>query len=814
MQPLRDSANPGRDLDQGWELALKSAGAFDRPPENAEWLPAIVPGTTAEALAALGRWSLERPEPLADKDVWYRLTLPGSGRGRLLFEGLATVAEIFLDGEHIAASDTMFAPLAVDIDRKPGSVLSIAFRSLAAGLGRRTGKRARWRPTMIDDPRLRLVRTALLGHMPGWCPPVDAVGPFRAVTLSEKPPTEVDIRVSVTDGSGHVSVSLADDGGGEPALLIVGDHAAPLARADGRIAGSLAIADVRLWWPASHGAPALYPVSIRIGARILDLGRTGFRTIVLDRGADGAGFALSVNGERVFCRGAVWTPADIVSLAGDRARIEPLVRLAAEAGVNMLRVGGTMIYEDRAFHDLCDEHGILVWQDFMFANCDYPADDGFAAKVGAEAEALISRLALSPSLAVLCGGSEVAQQAAMMGLPPAAWSSRIFDSVLPEAAARLRPDVPFVPSSPFGGELPFVADSGVTHYYGVGAYRRPLEDARRANVRFASECLAFANVPDDATLHRALPVASVHHPRWKAAVPRDLGASWDFEDVREHYTELLYGADVARLRSEDPTRSLDLARATTADVAEATIGEWRRPGSTSAGALVWFLRDLVPGAGWGIVDALGRPKSIYHALKRAFRPLVLILSDEGVNGLHLHIVNDGAAAVEGTLSLACLRDGRVVVAGGARAVSVPARGSLSLTATDVIGTFFDTTYAYRFGPAGHDVSLARLAADDGTVLAEATHWLAGRRSERRPLGLSAKLGRDETGWFLTLATDRMAAHVAIHDDRYRAEASGFDLAPGSERSVRLVPFAAGESEAPEGEVRAINAADTCRYAGR
>ncbi|MCX5478826.1 glycoside hydrolase family 2 protein [Kaistia geumhonensis] len=812
MHPLSDSAARATDLDEGWTLALTAPGAFPEPPVHAEWLPAIVPGTVASSLAAIGRWSLDRPEPLHGKDAWYRCRLPGEGPCRLVFEGLATIADVFLDGALVASSQSMFVPLEIAVMRRADSELAICFRSLAFELDRRKGKRARWRPTMIDDPRLRLVRTTFLGHMPGWCPPVDVVGPFRSITLIEDgapPLRDLSSSVALTGGVGSVTVSFADPGGDEPIMLRVGSHEAPLCRQDGRVSGTLTIQNPALWWPRGYGAQPLFSISIAIGGRTVTLGRTGFRSIAVDRGAEGRGFALVVNGVPIFCRGAVWTPADIISLAGRRKAVEPLLGLAAEAGFTMLRVGGTMVYEDRAFHELCDELGILVWQDFMFANCDYPADDGFAADIAAEAEAVLGRLSLSPSLAVLCGGSEVAQQAAMMGLPPESWSSRIFESVLPATASRLRPDIPFVPSSPFGGELPFVADTGVTHYYGVGAYRRPLEDARRANVRFASECLAFANVPDAATLAEALPVASVHHPRWKAAVPRDLGAAWDFEDVREHYTEVLYGVDPMRLRTEDPARHLGLARATSADVAAATFAEWRRPGSPTAGGLVWFFRDLVPGAGWGVIDALDRPKAIFHALKRAFAPLALTITDEGVNGLHLHVANDGPEPVEAALSLACLRDGRLPVAQGSRDLMIPARSAVSVTATALLGAFFDTTYAYRFGPAGHDVSLAELRSADGALLAEATHWLPGRRAERQSLGLRAVLERDAEGWFLRLSAERMAAHVLIEDPHYRSSDNGFDLAPGRERIVRLIPFHDGR--APEGEVRSINGREVARY---
>ena len=148
----------------------------------------------------------------------------------------------------------------------------------------------------------------------------------------------------------------------------------------------------------------------------------------------------------------------------------------------MLRVSGTMVYEERAFHDLCDELGILVFQDFQLANLDYPADHpAFAASLRAEAAEFLGRTQLSPSLAVLCGGSEVEQQSAMLGLPQQAREEALaplYDGLLPEACAAARPDVPYARNSPTGGTLPFQVDTGLSHYYGVGAYLRPLEDAR------------------------------------------------------------------------------------------------------------------------------------------------------------------------------------------------------------------------------------------------------------------------------------------------------------------------------------------------
>jgi beta-mannosidase len=670
---------------------------------------------------------------------------------------------------------------------------------------------------MITPPGLRLVRTSMLGYMPGWCPQIHPTGPYRPVSLSRDEtgaPRHVRIRGSLDpDGTGRLQVSFAAAGLEGPVLLSCAGAQAPLQRGEAGFAGELAIPGVEAWWPRSHGRPALHEVEIVSGESRRRIGRTGFRRIAIDRGGDGRDFAVLVNGQRIFCRGAAWTSAGIVDLPGDRAAYEPLLRLAAEAGMNMLRLSGVTTYETEAFFDLCDELGIMVWQDFMFANFHYPdSDPDFIAQVRQEVEQVLDRHAASPSLAILCGGSEMAQQAAMLGLPPDAWSGPLTDEILPELAGRLRPDAPYLPNTPGGGAMPFSPNAGVTHYYGVGAYCRPIEDARRAQVRFATECLAFANVPEQRTLDAHLPAPAVHDPRWKARVPRDRGASWDFEDVRDHYLAALYGCDPARMRREDPERYLDLSRAVSGEVMEAVFAEWRRPGSSCNGALVWTFQDLLPGAGWGVVDATGAPKPAYFALKRAFRPVQVTLTDEGTNGVDIHLLNETGAPRNVTLELACLRDGAQPVLRGSRSLTLAARQGLSIAATEVFGAFFDTSYAFRFGPPSHDVVTARLRdAEAGDVLAEAFHFPLGRLAAMEPATLAARLERDVEGWKLVLSANRLAQSVHIDAPGFRPSDNWFHLAPGDVSCVRLVEPLAGQATpsgqaTPNGIVRAVNAA--------
>jgi beta-mannosidase len=804
-------------LSDGWRLLVTGAGSAAVPSDLADtgdWVPARVPGTVAGALLDAGRYDPGNPVPLHDKDVWYVLDLAVAGNGKriLRFEGLATIAEVYLDGDEIIQSRSMFQACEVPIDLKGQNRLAICFRALDPHLAQK-GPRARWRPQLATSQGLRLVRTTLLGHMPGWCPEVHAVGPWRPIRLidPDKPRmTGKTIRATLDeDGTGHLDVSIGiSPTDAPPVLECAGAQTQMQQDENGRFSAVLRLPGVGSWMPQTHGTPRLHDVTVRVGEAAHSLGRTGFRRIKVDNGPDGKGFGLTVNGVPVFCRGAVWTNADIVNLPGDRESYRPLLELARDAGMNMLRIGGTMTYESRAFFELCDELGILVWQDFQFANYDYPVkDEGFAAAVRDEARDQLGRTQGCPSLAVLCGGSEIYQQGAMMGLPESRWKGPLCEEILAEESRSLRPDVPYAPNSPVGGALPFSPNEGIAHYYGVGAYQQPLADARRANVRFAAECLAFSNVPQQVSLDAHLPVMPGHDPRWKAGVPRDRGAGWDFEDVRDHYFEALYGQFPNDIRYGDPGRYLDLSRAVTGEVMEATFAEWRRDGSACQGALVWTFQDLMPGAGWGVIDAAGMPKPAYYALKRAFRPVQLILTDEGTNGLSVHALNETGEIRSLVLTLACLRDGRVPVVSGTRDLELAPRQTIEMAATDLFGAFFDTTYAYRFGPPSHDVTVARLIdADTDAIVAEAFHFPTGYPKVCQPLEMSAELEQaDGADWRLRLHTEQFAQSVRIDVPGFSVSDDWFHLAPGAEKDIVLTRLpVTDEDVAPQVRVSALN----------
>ena len=199
----------------------------------------------------------------------------------------------------------------------------------------------------------------------------------------------------------------------------------------------------------------------------------------------------------------------------------------------------------------------------------------------------------------------------MFGLPRERYRSTLLEETIPALVDELLPGLPYVVSSPSEGDLPFEPGQGVAHYFGVGAYLRPLSDARTAGVRFAAECLSFAVPPEQATVERSFGGANAagHSPAWKAGVARDSGTSWDFEDVRDDYVRRIFDVDPFRTRYADPERYLDLGRATVAQLMATVMGEWRCRQSSCAGGLILSWQDLCPGAGWGLLDSSTTPKA-------------------------------------------------------------------------------------------------------------------------------------------------------------------------------------------------------------
>ncbi len=815
------------DLEAGWRVAACAPDACATPgeAEGLDWVAASVPGTAAGALRDAGLWDFGAERDFDAEDWWFRTEFEAApaADGELVLlrlDGVATVHEVFLNGERIGGGDSMFAAASIDVGaalREGANELAISCLALAPLLGAKRKPRARWRTKLVDN-RLRFHRTMLLGRCPGFATGPAAVGPWRPVWIERRRTLAVTAlalrtRCEGTDGVLAVTATVRGmDGFDVSAADVVVSGAgeaegalAVTAGADGAVElrGEVRVPDAPRWWPHTHGEPALHTVRLRVAGEAgevgIDAGRVGFRELAPGSG-DGHevlrdGIDLHLNGVGVFARGAVWTPVDFVGMAPDRERLRAALEQVRDAGMNMLRLPGIGAYESRDFHDLCDELGILVWQDFAFANLDYPlADEGFRAAVEAEAGEALAALAGRPSLAVVCGNSEVEQQVSMLGLDPAIGRGELFGELLPGALADSGADAIYVPSAPSGGARPFSPDRGIANYYGVGGYRRPLADARLAGVRFAAECLAFANVPDAAGVEAILPSAPadvvVHHPRWKAGVPRDAGSGWDFDDVRDHYLRELFGVDAAELRRYDHDRYLELSRAVSAEAMSAVFGEWRRAASPCGGGLVLWLHDLMPGAGWGLVDHSGAPKEALRGLGGVLAPTAVWLTDEGLGGVGVHVANDGPEELRGRLRVTVYGEGDRAVAEATEALVLSPCSGVSQDLEAMLGHFVDASWAYRFGPPPRAVTAALELDGESNAGERGPAFLFPGGFPTEPdsaerLGLTATADATDEGATIELRSSRLVYAVRLNTGDREPVDDAFSLEPGHPRRIRL-----------------------------
>jgi beta-mannosidase len=673
---------------------------------------------------------------------------------------------------------------------------------------------------LVEQGNLRWYRTSLFGRAPGFSPGPPIVGPWRPITLERRRGLAADdlrVRASLDGADGLLTVAadirslgasvdrvrvLLDGPSGRHVTELVVE---PAGNESSSTRGELRIPGVARWWPHTHGAPALHDVRLNVetkdGELVIDAGKVGFRSIAAgpssDHDIDADGLAIHVNGRSIFTRGAVWTPVDPVGMATGDDDLRAALELVRDAGMNMLRVPGTGTYESPSFHALCDELGILVWQDLAFANLDYPfADEAFRAMAGREAAHVAETLAVHPSTAVLCGNSEVEQQVAMLGLAPAIGREPFYGEGLHRVLADAGSDAIAIPSAPFGGDLPFRPDRGVANYYGVGGYRRPLSDARTSGVRFAAECLAFSNVPDH-------PPVALDDPQWKIGIPRDRGAEWDFEDVRDHYLGMLYGVDPAELRHTDPTRYLALSQTVTGEVMAEVFGEWRRAASPSCGGLVLWWRDVVPGAGWGLIERHGRPKAAYHHLRRALAPVAVWTTDEGLGGIGIHLANDRSDRLVARLRIGLYRDREVAVGAGEELVELPAYGGLTLDLEGVLGHFVDASWAYRFGPAAQDTVVVTLEPVDGDPdrpVSQAFRFPVGRPASAETadeLGLEVGvLQASDQRITVRLAARKLVHAVRLELPGFDAEDDAFSIEPGHGRKIEFQRRAGADDTTP------------------
>ncbi len=637
-------------------------------------------------------------------------TLRGESHLELVADGLDTVATVTLNGSEIARSENMFVGHRWEIGAllRPGrNELTFHFGSARRYV--QTHRLDHRPPVEFNDPVGGSTRLRKQACQFGWdwAPRLVTAGIWRGIRLEAWSGARLsNARVRQDHGtSGRVQVfvdpEIQGSGTGLECRAALHLEGKLVAEASGPV-GTLAleVADPLLWWPAGQGAQPLYDLSVELHESSTDHAvdrwhrRIGLRSIILDRHPDqwGESFQFVVNGRAVFVKGANWIPVHSFVAALTRRDYERDLRAAVAANMNCVRLWGGGIYESEDFYDLCDELGLLLWHDFMFACTLYPHDDAFAESVAVEVEQQVARIRHHACLMLWCGNNEVHSCNSAALNDPAAREGyeKIFHTLIPDVLARVDDRTPYWPSSEwhgdFNGGLSEGEKRGDTHYWDVWHARKPVSDYERWHLRFCSE-FGMQSYASAETMESFSPDSD-----------RNLfGASSENHQKNPFGNQIILDYVTRRYGyPRDQDALIYLSQLNQAYCMEVAVEHYRRNRPRCMGAIYWQLNDCWPAASWSSIEHNGRWKALHYAARRFFAPLIVsarVIGDERqgkgnyrdstyTGAVELHTVNDTPALVKARLHWELLRlDGRKVVSGSKSVVMEAGSASLQ-TALD------------------------------------------------------------------------------------------------------------------------------------
>lgn len=610
----------------------------------------------------------------------------------LVFEGLDTIADISLNGKKLGRADNMFRTWRFDVTnqlRERNNQLVITFRSPTRHAVAEEKKHGVFVQANGYSPRQHL-RKAACSYGWDWGVRVPTSGIWRPVYLE---------CVSSRETIGDWFLSTSSLGpGGTPRVEFRGLVNGKIAKGlrwvvSGRCGAHrwkkvihanakqttshFEVPGAKLWNVRGYGPQNLYDVQIdlMLNRDLLDRReiRFGFRTIEIEQKKDkaGASFRWIVNGVPVWVRGANWIPVDSMIPRDHDARTRELVTLACDANMNCLRVWGGGVYESDHFYELCDEMGLLVWQDFMFACGLYPEHRAYAESVKLEAEDNVRRLRHHASLAFWCGNNENdwAYDVGWKGFHDhGRLMGRIYyHKMLPDICRALDPHRFYWPSSPFGSFKPNSQYDGDVHSWDMVHEKPDFTICRLCRGRFVSE-FGTQGMPTLQTFKEALPRDHWHplSPGVEHHQRHPSGQKWQMMQISEHF----------RI-SETFKEFTQISQVFQGEAVKFCVEFWRSLKWHCAGALYWQLNDVWPAMSWSSVDSELRPKALHFYAKRFFAPVLVTFQDEE-DGIHVIILNDTLQPLKATLHLQAstfegFKSKRVV-----RQVRVPANGKLEV----------------------------------------------------------------------------------------------------------------------------------------
>ncbi len=540
------------------------------------------------------------------------------------------------------------------------------------------------------------------------------------------------------------------------------------------------IENPKRWWTNGLGDPYLYTfkTEMKINRRTVDSisGRTGLRTLKLVQKPDSLGksFYFELNGVPVFMKGANYIPQDMFLNRPTIETYKRTIKDAVDANMNMLRVWGGGFYEKDIFYDLCDENGLLVWQDFMFACAMYPGDEHFLKNVKEEAIQNVKRLRNHPSIALWCGNNEVSVGWRHWGWPKKynkadsakVWHDyeKLFEQILPEVIRKYDPERFYWPSSPSTNWDGRVNTEGDVHYWGVWHGQEPFEEFKKPeNIgRFMSEygfqslpemsSIKKFTIPEDRDIHSQVMLTHQKHRigypvidkyiKWYYRFPKDFRAYLYISQLLQSY-----GMDMA-------------------------IEAHRRSMPRCMGTLYWQLNDCYPVASWSSVDYYGKWKALHYRVRDIYRKILVSPVIEK-NRLNVYVISDARQPLNGTLEMK-LYDFKGKLVKSVKKDTEVAPNSSQIYYSVPAGKFLN-------GHAKNDVILtAKFTGENGQQAENHFFFVYPKNLMLQKGKISFTSQKVENGYELTFTSDIFAKEVFLSTDDGKGffTVNFFDLIPG------------------------------------
>ncbi len=807
-------------LNSGWEFRQIAEAAGAGVPV---WRPAQVPGDVHLDLLRnklipdpFYRDNEAKLQWIENADWEYRATMQAppdllSHKNiELVLEGLDAYAEVYVNEKLVLTADNMFREWRVDVKphlKAGANQVRVVFPSPLKAASK-IAVSDKWRVQTRTEEKT-YVRKAAYEYGWDWGPRFVTSGIWRPVQLEAWDAARIssmhiaqrDVSPTVAHINAQIEVTAADQTSGKITLNY--------ALAEKGIAGKkmevsqnvelhpgvnhvdipLEIQRPELWYPAGYGAQRIYQFNaqLKIGNRMSDemMKRTGLRSIVLRREVDqwGRSFEFVLNGIPVFGKGADVIPFDSFPNRVTTEQYRRILESARDANMNMIRHWGGGYYETDEFYNLCDELGIMIWQDFMFGNDWQPGTYAFKQNAEKEAEYQVRRLRDHPSIVIWSGNNETESAFHWRGrdsLSPEArlqmWQDylTVFSGILDRTVNRLTPEVPYWPSSPSSDyeETSPEYQSGDMHDWSVWHGRVPFTEYEKHFPRFMTE-YGFQSFPEMATIEAfTVPKdrASVFTPIMLAHQKNGEGNSLIHDYMLKDYNEpkdfpsLLYASQVLQ-----------------AEGIKVGAEHLRRNRPRSMGSIYWQLNDCWPVASWSSLDYYGRWKALQYYAKRFYSPL--LVSPHLENGdFAVYVVSDKTTPTNAQLRVRLMTlDGKSINE-STLSIQIPALSSKAYVQRP-LSEFVNANGA----DAANIFAVADLLVDGKAVSSNILYFVPTKQVHLPEAQITSDLASEAGGYRLRISSKVLArsVYVSLGDIDAKLSENYVNLIPGEPQDIRI-----------------------------